>query len=475
MRASTWRERLVAVLLAFATLPAESALPTPIQHALTRFKIPSDAVSILVQAVDEDTPRLALNIDTPRNPASTAKVVTTWTALDLLGPTHTWPTRVYRRGTLANGVLKGDLIIKGYGDPYFVIEDLWALLGHVRRAGVREITGDLIIDDTHFTIEETDPNAFDGQGDRLYNVLPNALIVNFKSIDFVFRADSTRGRVDISTIPALPNLDIVNHIRLTREACRGNALVVFMRTPDPTREDQVEFGGKMPAACGSFQLARSAMSPAAYNYGVFKFLWHNWGGTIAGGYRQAATPAGAREVATWISRPLAELIRPLNKWSNNLMARMLLIGLADRDHAPPLTRAQGEATLLKHLTARGFDTKDLIIDNGSGLSRTNRVSARFMGALLRRAWREPTMPEFLSSFALAGIDGTMRRRFRQPPQRGHMHLKTGSLAQVSAVAGYVHAPNGKVFAVNVMINYANANYGVGIAIQDAVLGWAFKQ
>jgi D-alanyl-D-alanine carboxypeptidase/D-alanyl-D-alanine-endopeptidase (penicillin-binding protein 4) len=475
MRASAWRKWLAVALLALASLPAAAALPAPVQQALTRFKIPSDAVSILVQAVDEDTPRLALNIDTPRNPASTAKVVTTWTALDLLGPTHTWPTRVYRRGTLADGVLQGDLIIKGYGDPYFVIEDLWGLLGQVRRAGVRDITGDLIIDDTHFAIEETDAYAFDGQGDRLYNVLPNALIVNFKSIDFVFRADRARGQVEISTVPPLPNLDIVNHIRLTSEACRGNALVVFMRTPDPTREDQVEFGGKMPAACGSFQLARSAMSPAAYNFGAFKFLWQNWGGSIAGGYRRAATPAGARQVATWTSRPLAELIRPLNKWSNNLMARMLLIGLADHAHRPPLSRAQGEATLLKHLAARGLETKDLNIDNGSGLSRTNRISARFMVALLRRAWREPTMPEFLSSFAVAGLDGTVRRRFRQAPQRGHMHLKTGSLAQVSAVAGYVHAASGKVFAVDVMINYANANYGVGIAIQDAVLGWAFKQ
>jgi D-alanyl-D-alanine carboxypeptidase/D-alanyl-D-alanine-endopeptidase (penicillin-binding protein 4) len=157
------------------------------------------------------------------------------------------------------------------------------------------------------------------------------------------------------------------------------------------------------------------------------------------------------------------------------MARMLLFAIGAKDTARPVTRAQGETTLLNHLKSRGLDVTGIVIDNGSGLSRTSRVTSRFMTALLRQAWRAPSMPEFMASLSIAGIDGTTRRRFRGGAERGRMHLKTGSLQNVSAVTGYVHAQNGKTYAVNVMVNYANANYGIGTELQNAVLAWTFKQ
>lgn len=452
-----------------------AALPAGIQQVMTRHKIPLDAVSLLVQAVDEDTPRLALNVDTPRNPASTVKLVTTWTALDMLGPTYTWPTRLYATGPVRNGVLDGDLVIKGYGDPYLVLEDLWAMLGQLRRLGVREITGDLVLDDSHFSIEEHDPGAFDGQTWRLYNVLPSALLFNFKSVDFVVRPDPAQGKVAISTVPELPNLTIANRIRLSQGACRGNATQINMNVTDPSRADHVEFSGQMPAACGALSLPRSVLTAPAYAYGVFKALWPQWGGSLAGGYRVAAKPHDARLLLTWHSRQLGELIRPLNKWSNNVMTRMLLFTLGESRHPPPITRAQGAQALIEHLTERGLDTTGLEVDNGSGLSRTTRVSARFMVELLGLAWRSPTMPEYLASLSIVGKDGTTRRRFRNRPEAGRMHLKTGSIADVSAVGGYVHTPQGRTFMVSVLINHRGANWGIGTAVQDAVLSWTFQQ
>lgn len=471
---------LAACALSWTSLAAPpvavtSGLPEAVQKIMTRYKIPAASVSILVQAVDEDSARLALNIDIPRNPASTVKVVTTWTALDLFGPTYTWPTRVYTTGPVKDGVLHGDLVIKGQGDPYLVLEDFWNLVGEIRRAGIRDIDGDLLVDDSEFKVEEDDPAAFDGQGDKLYNVLPNALMVNFKSIDFAFDADAPNGKVTITTRPELPNLKITNHIKLTTGACRGNTLSVYMRAADPIATEQLEFGGEMPASCHHFQLSRSVMAPAAYTYGVFRMMWQHWGGTLKGNYRNAPKPPNANQVVVWQSRQLSDIIRPLNKWSNNLMARMLLFAIGARDAPPPVTREQGEAALLKHLKSRGLDPSGVIIDNGSGLSRTTRVTARFMVALLKLAWHQPTMPEFMSSLSIVGVDGTTRKRFRGAPERGHMHLKTGSLQNVSAVTGYVHAQNGKIYAVNVMTNYANANYGVGIELQNAVLSWTFRQ
>lgn len=471
---------VAGVLLSLPRLAgaAESGLPDTVQKVMTQHKIPASAVSIVVQAVDENAPRLALNVDVPRNPASTAKVVTTWGALDMFGPTYTLPTRIFTRGPIKGEVLQGDLIIKGYGDPFLVIEDFWALVGQIRRSGIRQIDGDLIIDDSEFLVEEDDPAAFDGKGDALYNVLPNALMVNFKSIDFLFDANPATGKVAITSVPELANLTIVNHVRLTSGPCRGNALTAAMHAPaagSASGEEQIEFGGEMPARCDRFQTSRSIMTPAAYSFGAFKALWQQWGGTIKGSYRVEAKSPQATALLTWQSRPLAEIIRPLNKWSNNLMARMLLFAIGARDNPAPVTRAQGEAALLKHLQSRALDVNGIVLDNGSGLSRTTRVTSRFMTALLRQAWRSPSMPEFMASLSIAGIDGTTRRRFRSGPERGRMHLKTGSLQNVSAVTGYVHAQNGKTYTVNVMVNYANANYGIGTELQNAVLAWTYKQ
>lgn len=470
---------VACVLLASPPLAAAAGgLPDAVQKVMTRHKIPASAVSIEVQAVDENTPRLALNVDTLRNPASTAKVVTTWTALDMFGPTYTLPTRIFTSGRIAGETLQGDLVIKGYGDPFLVIEDFWALVGQIRRSGIRHIDGDIIIDDSEFLVEEDDPAAFDGKGDALYNVLPSALMVNFKSIDFVFDANPSTGKVNITTVPELANLDIVNHIKLSNGPCRGNSLTAALHpvaSGASMGTEEIEFGGQMPARCDRFQTSRAIMSAPAYTYGAFKALWQQWGGTLKGGFRIEARPPKAHALLTWQSRPLAEIIRPLNKWSNNLMARMLLFAIGAKDTPRPVTRAQGEATLLKHLQSRGLDVTGIVIDNGSGLSRTTRVTSRFMTALLRQAWRAPHMPEFMASLSIAGVDGTTRRRFRGGAERGRMHLKTGSLQNVSAVTGYVHAQNGKTYAVNVMVNYANANYGIGTELQNAVLSWVYKQ
>ncbi len=456
--------------------PAHAAdLPEPIARILRVHKIPADGVSIVVQAVDEDAPRLSFNADVARNPASVVKLVTTWTALDILGPTHTWPTRAYALGPLENGVLKGDLLLRGYGDPYLVLEDFWKMLGDLRRRGVRDIEGDLVLDDSLFAIDEHDPAAFDGDGFRLYNVLPSALMINFKAIDFILDPDPATGRVRITTVPELPNLTITNNVRLVKGACRGNAPKIFMALAAPETPDHVVFSGEMPFSCRHYQLGRSAMTADSYTFGVFRTLWEQWGGTIAGGYRRGTLPGKRRPLLTWRSRHLAEVIRPLNKWSNNLMTRMLLYAIGESRFPPPISRAQGAQALREHLEGRGLDTSQLIVDNGSGLSRDTRLTAHFLTDLLRLAWFEPTMPEFVASLSIAGKDGTARKRFRGAREAGRMHVKTGSLDSVSAIGGYVHAPDGRTFAVAVLANARGVNYGIGKDLQDAVLAWAFRQ
>ena len=265
------------VCLVIIHVPALANLPVPIQRIVDGYKLPLDTIGIVVQAVDEDNARLALNVDMPMNPASAIKLVTTWTALDILGPTHTWRTRVYALGPIQNGVLKGDLLIKGYGDPYLVIEEFWKLVGEIKQLGIQNIEGDLLLDDSLFDVDGDDPGAFDGETFRLYNVLPNALMVNFKSFDFVLRTNAARNKVGIETTPNLPNLKITNRIKLVNGPCRNKAIRLIMDVADPHTADHVIFSGKLPVTCRAYKLSRSAMTPNAYAYGVFKMLWQQWG------------------------------------------------------------------------------------------------------------------------------------------------------------------------------------------------------
>lgn len=470
------RRRFAVALLLVAihiAAPAE-ALPEAIGKAIKSYKVPEDAISLVVQDLDSDVPAINLNPLTPRNPASSIKLLTTFVALDVLGPTYTWPTKLYASGPVSEGVLKGDLVLKGYGDPFLVVEEFWKMLGDLRAMGVHTITGDLVVDDSHFTVPDSDPGAFDGQPFRLYNVVPNAALVNFKAIEFQFFKAKDGKSVDIRMNPHMPNVKITNNLTVRQGKCAGYNYGISMQVPDPVIADHVIFSGAFPSACRSHSMPRTMLQPSTYAYGTFKRLWAHWGGTIEGGVRKGTAPQ-SRPLVVWRSRPLAELIRPLNKWSNNVMTRLLLYSLAAAEFKPPYTKQQGLDVLRGYLKENGLDDTDLILDNGSGLSRESRVTSQFMNELLRHAYASPLMPEFIASMSLNGLDGTTRRRFRGRPEAGRMHLKTGSIDNVSAIAGYVVASSGKTYSVSLMINHTNAHQGSGIEIQNAVLRWIYRQ
>ncbi len=461
-------------LTCFAAVSAHAALPAPMDRIVRGNNLPESAVSVLVQEVGARQPVLALNIDTPRNPASTIKLMTTFVALDVLGPTHRFRTEAYALGPITGGVLDGDLLLKGYGDPYLVEEEMWKFAGELHRRGLQRINGQLLIDDSYYAPHGRDAGSFDGQPLRLYNVQPNALMVNFKAFTFTFAPRADGDGVLIKSNPSLPNLQIINQIKLERGKCRGVLVAVKMSIPDLANPDQVAFSGNYPAGCGEQSLPRTAMRPETYAYGIFKSVWAHWGGTIEGNVSRGVMPAGQRPFAVWYSPPLAEVIRPLNKWSNNVMADALLYALASESFPPPLKPELGAAVVKAYLSKAQVPADGLVIENGSGLSRVTRISARTMGGLLLHAYRSPYMPEYLASLSLSGLDGTMRNRFRHAPESGRMHLKTGHLNDVAAVAGYVLAATGKTYVVTLLVNHPTANHGGGSQLINALLAWTYQ-
>jgi serine-type D-Ala-D-Ala carboxypeptidase/endopeptidase (penicillin-binding protein 4) len=438
---------------------------------LKRALIPVKNIGIYVQDVASDKVLLSVNPAFPFNPASTMKLVTSNAALELLGPAFTWKTQAYANGIQAGDVLQGDLIIKGSGDPKLVIENFWLFLRQIRAKGIREITGNLILDHSVFEDAIYDPAGFDGDPAKPYNANADGLLLNYKVFGVRFIPDTASGLVNVAIDPPVADYPVIAP-KLTHDDCgdwhgklRG---VIDGRSAN--------FGnGQFSVACGekSWYVHPYQMSHAQYAGIVFRQLWRDLGGSFKGKVTNGIVPQSARLVTQWESVTLPEVIRDMNKYSNNVMARQLLLTLAAESSKSPGSAGRGAQVIRSWLADKGIPVADLVIENGSGLSRIERISALAMGRMLVAAFQSPIMPEFMSSLPLAGYDGTMRQRLKSQTAAGHAHIKTGSLNEVRTLAGYILAASGRRYAVVYFINDRNAVRGQ--EAQDALLQWIYEK
>jgi D-alanyl-D-alanine carboxypeptidase/D-alanyl-D-alanine-endopeptidase (penicillin-binding protein 4) len=440
---------------------AAEPVPAAVAQAIAGQRLPSSSVSFVV--LDPDTGRVLLshNPDTPRSPASTLKTVTTYAALEMLGPAFLWHTRAFTHD--------GDLILQGGGDPYMTLERWWSFVQDLRARGLQSIGGDIVIDDAAFSLPAENPAAFDGRPNRPYNVVPDALMVNFQSIDFSVAADPQTHRVQVTATPAPVNLDIENRIRFAPGRCSGAAARVDFKLAS-AEWDRVVFSGALSPHCAQRTIARVLLRPATYAFGTFVELWRESGGEFNGKLRREPTPADATPLLSFDSLSLAEIVRLTNKYSNNLMARHLLLTLGRERYGDPGTPEKGAAAVEAWSREKGVDLTGVDLDNGSGLSRGTRISVLQMAKILSAAYHSPFAPEFLASFPLAGMDGTLRSRMKGASP-GSVRLKTGHLDGVSGVAGYVTTPSGKCYVLVSLINDARADAGAAEPVHAALVAW----
>jgi D-alanyl-D-alanine carboxypeptidase/D-alanyl-D-alanine-endopeptidase (penicillin-binding protein 4) len=462
--------RLFAILLlAPAVGAAQHSIPLDVKNALNHRQLPDDSLSLYVENLTSGKTVIAWNEDTPRNPASVMKLLTSLVALETLGPTYRWKTEAYLQGKIEDDRLAGDLLLKGYGDPFLVTERLWSMLRGIRRTGISTIDGDLLLDDSHFDIGDYDPGAFDNQPLRAYNVAPSALLMNFKVVRFQFEPDVASAMINLRLDPELDNLQVVNRLSLKNGRCGGYQRGITI-TPNEN-VDRMIFSGDFPSGCRSYAMDRTVLGHNEFAYGLFKTLWQEMGGTISGSWKNTQVPGDAKPFLTYESLPLTEIIASVNKHSNNVMARQLVYTMGAEAFGPPGTADKGKQVVEGWLAERQFDFAELNFDNGAGLSRVSRLTARHLGELLRYAWHSPLMPEFVSSMSLSGLDGTLTYRFRNSGLAGRAHMKTGSLDHVSAIAGYLQARSGDRFIVVALQNYDNVHRGTGEEVQAALLRW----
>lgn len=464
-----------AVLGGSATLASPGAtLPESVAKQLRRQGIPLEHVSVHVQAVGGREPILALNEQVPRNPASVIKLLTSFAALEMLGPGYSWRTEAYTRGRLRDGNLEGDLLLKGYGDPYMVPETFWRFLRGLRERGIAEIRGDLVLDDTFFSVPQRSRSEFDGRPHRAYNALPHALNVNFQATRLHLVAEGKAGGVRVFADPPLSNLTIRNQLKLVSGPCRAEHRRPQLRIHETASAATVKLHGTYSTRCPETSIARLFLHPLNHVGGAFSALWTEMGGRLNGVVRAGEVPDNADLLHVMPSRPLAEVIRGMNKHSNNLMSRLLLLTLGAETYGEPGTVEKGRLAVRSLLRAQRLVFPELVLDNGAGLSREARISAQSVGRLLHAAFASRHMPEFVASLAVAGIDGTMRMRFQDRGLAGHAHIKTGSLDGVSTMAGYVLDRQGQRWAVAMLINHPGLAAWRGKLVQNALLQWVFE-
>jgi serine-type D-Ala-D-Ala carboxypeptidase/endopeptidase (penicillin-binding protein 4) len=458
---------LAAMIGAGAGAGAAESLPPEVEAALQRARVPTQAVSVLIQEAGSGRTVLSLGARNPVNPASLAKLLTTAAALDQLGPAWTWATPVGLQGSLQDGVLEGSVFIKGSGDPKLVLERVWLLLRRLQQLGVREVRGDIVLDDSAFAAATGQPADFDGESLRPYNVQPAALLLNYKAVTYTFLPDPARGVAVVAVEPPMAGLAVDRSVPLAPGPCQDWSVALkpsFSAT-------QTRFAGSYAAACGEKTWPLADPSPATYNQRLIEGLWREMGGTLRGRVRDGRWPASLPAAFEMRSPPLLEVVREINKFSNNVMAQQLFLTLAAQQSPTlPATPEAARELLRRWLADRlGEATTEVVIDNGSGLSRETRMSAALLARLLQRAYDSPWMPELMSSLPISGVDGTLRRSRATP---GRAHLKTGSLRDVAARAGYVLSNSGQRYVLVVIVNHPNAQ--AARPAMDALVQWTLQ-
>ncbi|MDP2760982.1 MAG: D-alanyl-D-alanine carboxypeptidase/D-alanyl-D-alanine-endopeptidase [Sideroxyarcus sp.] len=459
-----------------------ASLPAKVHQELKKAGIPQSAIAVEVREVGKHASLISINSQHPMNPASTMKLLTTYAALDLLGPAYTWKTEAYLDGELQDGVLQGDLVLKGYGDPKFTIEQFWLWLSELRARGLRDIRGDLVLDRSYFDLPEHDPAEFDNDPVRAYNVGPDAMLLNFNTLRLRYLPDGAG--LKVLSEPLLDGMRLDN--QLTPNGETGNCDNWNDRFSVQPNGDSVVLLGDYPVGCGEREQNLSVMPHTRYIEAVFRTMWKNLGGTLQGRQREGNVNAAATLFSVHRSDPLSNIIRDINKFSNNVMARQLFLTLGETlplenetgDTTAPLSGAETQRrmsierssfALQSWLMKNNMRFPELVLENGAGLSRMERISASHMAQLLQHAFDHPMNAELQSSLPILGVDGSIKQRLNNSPAASHAHLKTGTLEGVKTIAGYVRSKHGREWIVVFFINHPYAKRGQDA--QDALIEW----
>jgi len=440
--------------------------------------LPLSSFGAYVRPVDSETPLVAVNPESSYAMASTTKVVTSLAALDLLGVNFRWRTFAFLRGSLVEGTLLGDLLIVGGGDARLTSVELRDWFRQLRAQGLKRIAGDIVLDRYAFDLNEGDfANTPPPSTGRAYHVRPDAFAID-EGLLHVDVGPARGSRAALALEPPLAGLRIVNQVAM-RGGCSATA-----RLSDDASGQRLDVQGSWGTNCGHRELTLVPTAPAQFTTRALAGLWAEAGGSLSGNVIERARQVGATLIPAgpdgkpqlpWsvhVSQPLPVVLHDMNKSSNNVTARHLMLALSRGFPLRAATLPDAQARMHEWLSNQGLAADDVRVENGSGLSRGERAKPRALVHLLANAWHAPQLRDFLLSLPVAGMDGTLQHRMQGTAAEGHAFLKTGTLLDTRALAGYVQGASGRMFAVAMMVNHPDAARATPAL--DRVIEWIAK-
>ncbi|HEY9189527.1 MAG TPA: D-alanyl-D-alanine carboxypeptidase/D-alanyl-D-alanine-endopeptidase [Sulfurovum sp.] len=458
---------LVVVLLLSVWL---HALPHAINEEIRKSGISKNQISIYIKEAGKKGKVIAsLNADKTRTPASVIKVFTTYAAALKLGFDYRWPTQFYKAGNLTNGVLHGDLVIKGFGDPTLNAKDLETIVNDIRAKGIRQITGDIVIDRSYFQVGDRDSSGFDQNLYSAYNAMPDAMMFNERVVTICVNPKERRAYKK----HADESYRVVNQLEHVNKPCRGKYSWPGVSIDKSEVIPTVLLKGKISKQCGERNICKVITKPYKSFYYALKEKMNEAGIAVRGTLKLKKVPGNATMLFTHHSEPLEKIISTTSKESNNLYARHLMLHLGAQVYGAPATLEKGRDAIVSILRAKGaLGRGTLKIDNGSGLSRISKMNARQLGQLYDDAYVHFGQ-KWMETLSIAGIDGTMKRRFRHTVVSKKAWMKTGTIKRVKNIGGYVKNRAGKLYTVVILINSSKAKYR-GTKLQNEILEWLAK-
>lgn len=443
------------------------ALPAGINELIANSGISKKDVSIYIKEAGRKGKLLAsLNAGKTRTPASVIKVLTTYAAVLKLGFNYRWKTNFYTRGKLSNGVLHGDLLIKGYGDPTLSDEDLEKIVSYIRAEGIAKVQGNIVIDRSYFRVGNKDSSGFDEHPYSPYNAMPDAMMFNERVSTFCVEPKIKQ----VSKKNVNPGYKIVNHLQYVNRSCRGKYAWPHVKVDKSTLPLKVILHGKVSKRCGKQHICRVLTKPYRALYYALKEKMREEGVRVTGTLKLKKIPKNATILFNYYSESLEEIIAKTAKKSNNLYARHLLLLLGAKVYGAPATVEKGRRAVIRILSSKGaLGTGLLRIDNGSGLSRVAKMNARLLATMFDHAY-DRYGQRWMKTLSIAGVDGTIKRRFRGTVVRNRAWMKTGTLRHVKNIGGYVKTKTGKIYTVVILVNSTKAKYR-GAKLQNEIIEW----
>ena len=445
-----------------------ASMEQTVREMITKNNIKPEQVSIVIRNAKTGNILSSINANIVRKPASVMKILTTYGALLELGKNFKWPTKFYYHGSYRKGIIHGDLIIKAYGDPTFSSKNIPQIVRRLKAMGVKSITGDIVIDRSFFDVGDRISSGFDTHHFSEYNAMPDAMMFDDHLSTIIVKPNGSR--IDVYKSVKDRSYEVINAIKPSAKSCAGNRSWPRVLINTESKLPRITLSGTLSLKCRPRYIKKLVTHPYRSFYYVLRAEMIRRGVLFHGRLQLADVPEGSRALFTHYSKPLTKIIAKTNKKSNNLYARHLMLLLGAKQYGSPATEEKGRRAVEQILGRVGLMQRGhTYLDNGCGLSRKSRITASILSDILQSAnrnygsmWRK--------TLSVAGIDGTIRKRFRRTVARGRAWMKTGTLKDAKNIAGYVLSKSSKRL-YSVVVLYNGREKWKGSTLQNQIINW----